>query len=98
MTPQEGIILAESYLQARYGSKAKDLKIMEDKTIEVDFGWIFFYQSKSFLETNNSKFMLVGNAPLIVDKINRSVHPTGTCLPLQSYIDRYANDIRKWPI
>jgi hypothetical protein len=30
------------------------LKIVSTSTIEQDFGWVFFYNSKEFLESGNS--------------------------------------------
>jgi len=35
---------------------------------EHDFGWVFFYDTKEYLETNDVTHALAGNAPLIVDR------------------------------
>lgn len=72
------------------GSKSKiDLGILEDDTINFEFGWVFFYQSKKFIETSNFEFLIGGNAPIIVDKFNSNICETGTAMPTQYYIDKY---------
>ena len=41
------------------------LKIV--KVIEKSFGWIFFYQSTEYVESNDFRKMLAGNAPFVID-------------------------------
>ncbi|MEM7181839.1 MAG: YrhB domain-containing protein [Spirochaetota bacterium] len=53
-----------------------ELKIDEKNDIviteieERDYGWIFHYNFKKFLETKNLKHSLIGNVPLFVFKDN----------------------------
>ena len=63
--------------------------VMESETIEKQFGWIFFYNTKKYIETGDFKYMLAGNAPLIVDKDSGKVHETGTAHPIEYYIEEY---------
>lgn len=63
--------------------------IVDDQTIETEFGWIFFYQSREYLLTDDFSFCLVGNAPIIVDREDGSLHETGTAEPLEHYIENY---------
>lgn len=63
--------------------------ILDEHTIEEDFGWVFFYQSKQYLETNDFRFALAGNAPYIVNKLDGSIHVTGTAHPTEYYIQNY---------
>ena len=65
------------------------LSIMEEETISFEYGWMFFYQSTKFIETGDEKHLVGGNAPLIVDKINQSIHVTGTRLSDSDYIEKY---------
>lgn len=66
----DAIKVANECLEKTFGlSEQKDsIQIMEDKTICHDSGWVFFYNSKKFIETKNFDFMLVGNRPLFVSK------------------------------
>lgn len=42
--------------------------IRDERTLEKEYGWIFFYDSKEFLETQNDLYTLVGNAPVVFEK------------------------------
>ncbi len=69
-----------------------ELAIMDGQTIEFQYGWVFFYQSKKFLETNNMDCMVAGNAPFIIDKHDGSLHVTGTGLDIDFYIEEYVRN------
>ena len=42
------------------------LEVLDDATIEKAYGWVFFYQSKKFLETREASYQLAGNGPAVV--------------------------------
>ena len=63
--------------------------ILDNDTLETDFGWVFFYQSHDFIEHKDERKMLVGNAPIFVDKDHNLTFPSGTRLPTKQYIDIY---------
>jgi hypothetical protein len=69
-----------------------ELCILDDRTRDLDFGWVFFYTSKLFRETGDFQYALAGNAPLIVDRRDGTLHVTGTVLPLEHYIERYQRE------
>ena len=69
--------------------------IIENETIEKEWGWVFFYQSRLYMETNNFTEMLTGNAPYIVNKHTGDVVITGTAYPLDFYIQEYEKQLRK---
>jgi hypothetical protein len=74
---------------AQYPDDKCTLIIVEGETIEKDFGWVFFYNSKEFLEDHNLSYMLAGNAPIIIDRQDGSVHKTGTAHSIDFYIKEY---------
>ncbi|MEM0963600.1 MAG: YrhB domain-containing protein [Bacteroidota bacterium] len=67
----------------------------ERHTIERPFGWVFFYDSVTGLETGDLKDRLVGNAPLIVDRRTGELHVTGTAHPIAHYIAAYESSRRE---
>ena len=69
--------------------KDDELVILDDQIIEFEFGWVFPYASKMFLESGSAMYMLWGNAPYIVDKENGSLHLTGTAKSIEEYVDDY---------
>lgn len=65
------------------------LAIIDELTITEDFGWVFFYQSKDYLETGDLPKALAGNAPLIVSKSDGKLCETGTAEPIEVYIENF---------
>jgi hypothetical protein len=63
--------------------------LLDDETIEANFGWVFFYTSRLFRETGDVRYAVAGNAPLIVDRVDGSIHLTDTVQPLADHIDQY---------
>src|SRR5579864_240486 len=66
-----------------------ELCLVEQETLETDFGWVFFYDSKRFLETREFQHAVAGNAPVIVDRTVGSLHMTGTARSIERYIEDF---------
>ena len=66
-----------------------ELVILEDRTQEHDFGWVFFYNSKKYIESGNFRDAIAGNAPLIVDRKSGQIHITGTAHDIGFYIKNF---------
>jgi hypothetical protein len=70
--------------------------IVDEETLEEDFGWVFFYQSRVFLETQIFSYCLAGNGPIIVNRRDGSVQVNGTERPPEDYIEEYRKaDLQK---
>jgi len=85
--------IAQAYLNDLQRDMGIPIQIV--KTREESFGWIFFYQSKEYLDTENFSAMLAGNAPFIVDKERANVHVLGTAHPVDFYVDEYVRQQTK---
>jgi Immunity protein 35 len=60
---------------------------------EFDFGWVFSYQSRRFVDTGDERCILGGNAPLIFDRHDGQLYVTGTVSALSHYIEDYRKGI-----
>ena len=49
---------------------ATEVVILDNSTQEFDVGWVFYYQSQKFIETNSFGDLLVGNAPIFVPRLD----------------------------
>ncbi len=67
----------------------RDVEIQDERTIERDFGWVFFYDSSEYLATGESRWKLFGNAPIIIDRDTGGATPTGTAFPVDAYVAAY---------
>ena len=70
-----------------------DFAIIDEATIEKSWGWVFFYQSKRFLETRSPSDALAGNAPLLMNRTTGEIVVTGTAESVDSYVERYEEEL-----
>lgn len=59
-----------------------------DDTATRDDGWcwLFFYNSRAYLETGNFSDALAGNGPLVVEKATGTVHTLLVARPIESQL------------
>ena len=69
--------------------------VVDDKTIEKSFGWIFFYNSMKFLETGSTMYRLAGNGPVFVNKSTGSIDFFGAIPPLPVILANYERRLHK---
>jgi hypothetical protein len=68
-------------------------RIVREATIAKPYGWVFFYQSKEFLDHGTESALLAGNAPILVDRHTDELRVTGTAQPLESYLKDYEKSL-----
>ena len=64
-------------------------RIIDSETMVRPYGWVFFYQSRRYLESGDELEMIAGNAPLIVNRFTGAVTVTGTANPIGHYLAEY---------
>ncbi len=78
--------IAERWIQANVQLAEDEAVVDDSSTAEEDFGWIFFYNSRRFLEDGHFLDELAGNAPIIVSRTSGDVIVTGTAKPVEEYV------------
>lgn len=71
------------------GAQGEDVAIIESSTIERPFGWVFFYNTREYLQTGRVSAALAGNAPYIVNRFTGALVATGTAHPVAHYLAAY---------
>lgn len=66
-----------------------DLTLLEEPVTSGDYGWVFSYQSIAFIETNDLRDALAGNAPILVDSNRGRVFTLGTVHEVYRYVHMY---------
>jgi hypothetical protein len=56
------------HLKAKYPIADDDLVILDDRTRATDYGWVFFFNSRRFIETRNVLYALGGNGPVVFER------------------------------
>lgn len=69
-------------------------KLVVVRVDEHDFGWVYFYDGSQHVQTHSVTDAVVGNAPLIVDRVDGKLYITGTSRPTEHYLDEYRRGIR----
>ena len=71
--------------------------MVDEETQEHEWGWVFFYQSRLYLESKKLEYALAGNAPLIVNRRTGDIVETGTADPPEHYIREYERTLQAAP-
>jgi len=91
MTRSEARQIALDFVKAMEADAGCELVLIEGRTIERNFGWVFFYQSRRHLETGNIGDALAGNAPIVVTRADGRIHETGTAHNIEYYLRKFEN-------
>jgi hypothetical protein len=73
----------------RWGRLPEDFVIVDELTRQFPWGWVFFYNSRRFIETRDPLEAVGGNAPFIVNRSTGEVLVTGTAQSIEHYIQEY---------
>ena len=67
--------------------------VIDNETIEKEWGWVFFYDTSEYVKTGDSDDGLVGNAPYIINKNTGEIIETGTAYDIDYYIREYESKL-----
>lgn len=94
ITLDDAIMKVKEYLKTLIVLPPTDLVLLLDETIEFEYGWAFFYQSKEYMETGDIMKALGGNGAIIVNRYNGELSQTGSAHPTETYIEEYIKNYR----
>ena len=83
------LVIAQLHSQQEELPADDKLIILDELAMEKEWGWVFFYTSRKWQETQELRYAIAGNAPLIVEKKSGKLIPTGTAFPVEHYIANY---------
>jgi hypothetical protein len=81
MTREEAEAIVCASLNDGRRSSDDEVVILSDMTIVKPYGWIFFFNSKSYVATKNILFALGGNGPVVFENANRRITSLGSARP-----------------
>jgi hypothetical protein len=66
ITPERALAIAREVI----GQVAPGIEfvVLEDETLEKDYGWIFRFTTRRYLETRDPGALVPGTGPLVVEK------------------------------
>ena len=86
----EATNLARKVLGLEHGESS--VVLLDEKTREEPFGWLFYYQSRAFIETGDIGSALAGNGPILVLRASGEVRRLGTAHPEEFYLAEILGD------
>lgn len=81
MNRDEARAAVNEQLRRRGVGGAEGVSIIESWTIEKPYGWIFFYNSRRYVETGELLYSLVGQGPVVVVFDRREIFELGSAYP-----------------
>jgi hypothetical protein len=87
VTVEQAERLAANYLDDLQGQIGMPLQVV--KMLDISRGWVFFYNSKAYVELGDIGSMLAGNAPFLINAEDGSLHVFGTVEPVETYLQEY---------
>lgn len=81
--------LAAEHVNRGFDVEGDELVIIPEATLEREYGWVFFYDSRRHVETDDFRYALAGNGPVLVEKDDGSVHEFGTARPVEWFLEEY---------
>ena len=73
----------------RETSPQHECVVLDAHTKEYDFGWVFCYDTRAYIEKGLEDSQLMGNAPYLVDARTGAIFTTGTGRPISYYVANY---------
>jgi hypothetical protein len=81
-------VLAELHRFSGDWTGPMELLIVDERTIERPWGWVFFYTTRGRRD-GDMRYALGGNAPYIVNRFTGEIRVTGTARPIDDYVEQY---------
>jgi hypothetical protein len=87
ITKVEAFKLVEK--QLRKIQSEENFRIDEHNTQKHDWGWVIYYNSERYLETNDIQFALIGNGPFLVHKETGKIESVSSSGQVEDHIDSW---------
>jgi len=69
--------------------------ILDDKVVEKDFGWVFLYTTRAYLETQDPRTLVPGAGPLVVERQGGGTRFLSTSVPPAKAIEEFEKTWRE---
>ena len=81
ISESEAHAIVKQYIDDQCRDVPGGVAIIEKRTIQKPYGWIFFYNSNRYLETLSPLEALGGNGPIVVKRADGNLHQLGSGVP-----------------
>lgn len=85
--------LAENEIAKLGKDFGKEFAILVANTQERKRAWVFFYNSRNYVETGDKKYRVFGNGPIVVEKLTGRVVLHGGNVDLEQTLKLYGENL-----
>ncbi|MGH0030471.1 MAG: YrhB domain-containing protein [Myxococcota bacterium] len=78
---------------ARQSAGGEEHAVDEGKTTSHEWGWVFVYDAKKYIETGDVQYALMGNGPILFNKHTGEVRHCGSTHPPEHYVEEYEAEL-----
>jgi hypothetical protein len=89
LTDNEMTAIAEKYISDTCKDLQFEVVLLTAYTIKKSYGNIYVYNSKKYIETDDYRYCLLGNAPFLVENKTGNIVVFGTSHQKNYYIQEY---------
>lgn len=89
--------MVEEEINISFNHEGDKLVVLDEETVEREYGWVFFYTSQRLIETGDPRYLVAGNAPIVVNRQTGELTWLGTGEPFENYLRRYEASITADP-
>ncbi|WP_294223227.1 YrhB domain-containing protein [uncultured Shimia sp.] len=90
ITFEKAHAIAARYVEGMSTGIEADALVMSPTPVAFgDYGWVFAYQNRKFLDSGDFRDAIAGNAPLLVSKATGEIVVLGTAFSIDHYINAF---------
>jgi hypothetical protein len=89
MTLDDARYAVLALLNRNTGASNDELVLLDERTQEKPYGWVFFFNTRRFVETRNFVFALGGNGPVVVERETGRITLLGSARPPEKEIAEF---------
>lgn len=84
---ESAYLLAHTRIEELAQAAGDEFEILRHLTVEIELGWIFFYNTTEFVRTKNLTSSLAGNGPILVTRMG-SIHELPSSVPWKDAVKK----------
>jgi hypothetical protein len=89
LNEKEMLAITEGIISDKSKHLQLELVLLNEYTIRKPYGNIYFYNSKKYIETDDYRYALLGNAPFLVENKSGNIVVFGTFPKVDYFIEEY---------
>jgi Immunity protein 35 len=92
-TKDEATEIARRIVRELGAASGEEFVLVTNRTIQREACYVFFYNSRRFIETGEGRYRLAGNGPIVVSRQDGSAKAYGTLETTESSVAEFEREM-----